>query len=383
MYFHYKKEQEMVTAEEKEELFYRLALLSAGYIGDRGFKTLFRALGSAKEVYKSPVARLKQVEGVGDAKIKALQQKIDEKRILKEIDFLEKKKITIHFLFDETYPEKLKQLPDAPVMLFSRGHFDIHHPRQIAIVGTRNNSEYGRQFTLDLIDQLKPYNVQVISGLAYGIDIIAHRHCVERQIETVAVLAHGMDQVYPAAHKDVAQSMLDRGGLITEFLTGSGPDRHNFPMRNRIVAGMADMTLVVESRIKGGALITAKLAASYNREVGAVPGRIKDERSEGCHYLIKKNIAYLIESAADIEEILGWDVQQKQAAQSKLFLQLSQEEQTVVDILKQKESMHIDELMLRCNLNYSHLASVLLSLELQDIVKAMSGKRYRISYFFN
>lgn len=373
----------MATAEEQEERFYRLALLSAGYIGDQGFKTLFRAFGSAREVYRASLARLRKVEGVGDAKIRALQQKIDEKKILKEIDFIEKKKIIVHFLFDETYPEKLKQLPDAPVMVFSKGNFDIHHPRQIAIVGTRDNSEYGRQQTRDLIDQLMPYNVQIISGLAYGIDIIAHRHCVERQVETVAVLAHGMDRIYPSVHQGVVQSMLAKGGLITEFPTGSSPDRHHFPMRNRIVAGMADMTLVVESRIKGGALITAKLAASYNREVGAVPGRVKDEKSEGCHDLIKKNMAHLIESAADIAEILGWDAQQKQAAQSKLFLQLSQEERIVIDILKQKEAMHIDELRLRCNQNYSHLASVLLSLELQGIIKAMSGNRYRMSYYFN
>lgn len=373
----------MATAEEQEELFYRLALLSAGYIGDQGFKTLFRAFGSAKEVYRASLTQLRKIEGVGDAKIRVLKQKIDEKKILKEIDFIEKKKIAIHFLFDEAYPDKLKQLPDAPVMIFSKGNFNIHHSRQIAIVGTRDNSEYGRQLTQELIDQLLPYNVQIISGLAYGIDIIAHRHCVERQIETVAVLAHGMDRIYPSVHKGVAQSLLKRGGLITEFPTGSSPDRYNFPMRNRIVAGLADMTLVIESRIKGGALITAKLAASYNREVGAMPGRVRDEKSEGCHYLIKKNMAYLIESAADIEELLGWDAQQKHAAQSKLFLQLSQEERTVIDILKQKEAMHIDELRLRCNHNYSHLASVLLSLELQGHIKAMSGKRYRISYYLN
>lgn len=364
---------------EDEELFYRLALLSAGYIGDQGFKTLYRSFGSAKSVFKASTAQLQKIEGMGSVKINELKNNIDEPKIKKEINYIQKNDIQVHFIFDDTYPEKLKQLPDAPVIIFTKGNFNLHHPRQLAIVGTRHNTEYGRQVTQELIEQLVPYNVQIISGLAYGIDIIAHRHCVDLGVETVGVMAHGMDQIYPSAHKGTAQAMLTKGGLITEFTTGTKPDRFNFPMRNRIVAGLSDMTIVVESKLKGGALITAKLATSYHREVGAVPGRLRDDRSEGCHYLIKKNIGYMIESAKDIEEILGWDTQQDPVIQSRLFQDLNGEEQMVVGIIKEKDGIHIDELMLKSKMSYSHLAATLLNLELQHIIRSMSGKRYRLS----
>lgn len=363
---------------QDEELFYALALSSIEHIGEQGFRMLVSELGSAKAVFHSSKEQLRKISGLGEFRIKALQQKINEPAIQKEMDFIRKNGIEVFYFFDKKYPKKLKEIPDAPILMFGKGNFDLNHPKQIAIVGTRDHSDYGRQVTEQIIDELADYGVQIVSGMAYGIDIIAHRKCLEKQICNIGVLAHGLDMIYPSAHKNTAKAMVENGGLLTEYKSGTQPDRFNFPMRNRIVAGLADMTLVLESKKKGGAMITAKLAASYFREVGAVPGKITDERSAGCNYLIKSNIAHVIESAADIANILNWDQVEKQAAQAKLFLDLNTDEQKLINLLKEKEGIHIDELLLKSSLGYSVLASTLLNLELQGLVRPMSGKRYRI-----
>lgn len=363
---------------DRDLLYYTMALQEKEQIGAQACKLLIQHFGSAKAVIEAPIQQLEKIEGIGTVRAQTIKSAVNNQRIETEINFIEKNNIRTHFLFDKSYPLNLKQIPDAPLLLFSKGNFDIHHPRKIAIVGTRNISEYGKHITQELILQLKPYDVQIISGMAYGIDITAHRYCVQQQVPTIGVVAHGLDKMYPSAHQSTGTTMLENGGILTEYFTGTNPDRYNFPMRNRIVAGMSDMTIVVESKKKGGALITAKLASAYNREVGAVPGKIKDERSEGCNYLIKKQIAHLIESAEDIVSILDWDQGQRQAAQARLFLDLNTEEQKLVDILRTKESMHIDEIMIKSGISYSLLASILLNLELANVVKPLSGKRYRL-----
>lgn len=366
----------MITA---EELFYALALTSIENIGEQGYKILVSELGSAAAVFQTSKEKLKKINGLGEVRIKALTQKINEAAIQKEIDFIQKHKIQVHYYYDDDYPTKLRNINDAPILLFSKGNFDLHHPRQIAIVGTREYTDYGKQATERIIAELAPYDVQIISGMAYGIDIIAHKYCVAENINNIGVLAHGLDRIYPATHTKTALAMLDNGGLLTEYKSGTQPDKFNFPMRNRIVAGLADMTLVIESREKGGAMITAKLAAAYNREVGAIPGRIFDEKSSGCNYLIRSNIAQMIGSGQDIAQSLNWDKVAQQAAQAKLFLDLSEDEQKIIQLLKEKEGIHIDELMLKSTMSYSTLAATLLQLELQGLVRPMSGKRYRIS----
>lgn len=355
-----------------------ITLLQIPNLGEAGCKLSIQKLGSPANVLKASLKELLAVEGLGLQKAQAIVSNRNSINVDSYLSIFEKNNYHFHYYFDEDYPLALKQVPDAPLLLFSKGNFDINHSRKIAIVGTRNFSEYGRAVTQELVEALIPYNVQIVSGMAYGIDIIAHRHAVANHIETVGVLAHGLDRLYPASHKSTAQSMMEKGGLLTEYLPGTNPDKYNFPMRNRIVAGLCDMTIVVESKIKGGALITAKLAASYDREVGAIPGRLKEEKSEGCNYLIKRNMAHLIEGIEDIVDLLNWDQSKKSVAQSRLFLDLNVEESKIVDLLKSKSVMHIDELMLKTNLDYSKLASNLLNLELIQIVRSLSGKRYEL-----
>lgn len=363
---------------DRVDLFYTLALLSVESLGEQKFKALVQHFGSARNVFESYDRDILKIGGMGTTILKSIRQFSNFNAIDKEIDFIEKNNIKVYYFFDKSYPKALRQIVDAPPIIFAKGNLDLNHPRQLAIVGTRNNSDHGKQTTEELIKNLAPYNVQIVSGLAYGIDIIAHRYCVENQISTVGVLAHGLDTIYPATHKQTAKLMLEHGGLITEYMTKTKPDKFNFPMRNRIVAGLCDMTVVIESKIKGGALITGKLAASYDREVGAVPGRLRDDKSEGCNYLIKRNIARLIDSAEDIVELLGWDSRPKMAAQSRLFEALSPNEKLIIDVLQQKEQMHIDELMLKTKLSHSTLAAAMLGLELQQMVRPLSGKRYML-----
>lgn len=364
---------------DRPDLFYTLALLSVENLGEQKFKALVKHFGSARNVFESYDKEILKVGGMGASILQSLRQFSNFNAIDKEIEFIEKNDIKVYYFFDKNYPKNLRQIPDAPSILFAKGNFDPDHPRQVAIVGTRNNSDHGKQTTEELIKNLAPYNVQIVSGLAYGIDIIAHRYCVDHHVSTVGVLAHGLDAMYPSVHKQTAKMMVENGGLLTEYMTKTKPDKFNFPMRNRIVAGLSEMTVVVESKIKGGALITGKLAASYDREVGAVPGRLRDEKSEGCNYLIKRNIAQLIDSAEDIVEILGWDAKPKMATQPRLFAELLPNEKLIIETLQQKENMHIDELMLKTNLNHSTLAAAMLSLELQQMVRPLSGKRYMLN----
>jgi DNA processing protein len=264
-------------------------------------------------------------------------------------------------------------------MLYTKGSVGLNPKKSVAIIGTRKNTDYGRQVTEDLVEGLKDLDITIISGLAHGIDAIAHRKALECGLPTFAVLAHGLDRIYPVAHKGLAKEIIGQGALITEHISGTNPDKQNFPMRNRIVAAMSDITIVVETDIKGGAMITAKLAASYNRDVAAFPGRATDSRSRGCNYLVKTNIAQLITGVEDLLEMMNWqrDIEKK-AVQAKLFDNLSGEELQLVKTLQGRDAVHIDELMLKAGLNSSVLASLLLSLEFQNVIRSMPGKRYAL-----
>jgi DNA processing protein len=250
----------------------------------------------------------------------------------------------------------------------------------VAIVGTRNHSDYGKQQCEKLVEDLKEQKVIVISGLAFGIDTIAHRSAIKNNLQTIGVLAHGLDRIYPTQNKSLAKQMTEQGGLLTDFMSGTTPDKQNFPKRNRIVAGMCDALVVIESGSKGGSLITAELANSYNKDVFALPGRVSDAKSEGCNYLIKNNKASLVTGANDLMELMNWLPKEKTIKkQRELFIELSADERIVVNILQQQENIQIDELYFKSNLSSSAVASALLMLEMQGIITAMPGKVYKIN----
>jgi len=362
-----------------ENLVYKIALTQAEMIGGKMARQLLNYFGSAKAVFDAPIKQLKAIDGLGEKKVNAIRSALDVKRIEQEIDFIQKHKIQTLFIDDKAYPQNLKSCSDAPVMLYYKGNADLNAPRKIAIIGTRKNTDYGARITEQLVEELRPYGVTIVSGLAFGVDVIAHRKAVQVGMSTIGVVAHGLDMIYPSQHKHIAKDMIKQGGLLTEYPSGTNPDRFNFPMRNRIVAGMCDATIVVETETKGGAMITAKLAASYDREVFAFPGRTIDLKSSGCNYLIKTNIAGMITAAKDLVEVMNWDIDGKQnVVQPKLFTHLSDDELSLAKILEGSEGMHVDELALKAIINNSKLAGLLLTMELGGIVKSLPGKRYRL-----
>ena len=302
----------------------------------------------------------------------------------KELDFIERHGILPCYYKDSNYPYRLAQCPDAPLLLYAKGNVDVNPKRVVSVVGTRMPSERGkdwcRQLVLDLALQVP--GLSVVSGLAYGIDVIAHKAALESGIPTIIVPAHGLDRIYPATHRNVAVQALERGGVLTEYTTGTEPERHHFVARNRIIAGMADAVVVVESKSKGGSLITAQMAQDYNRDVFALPGRYTDACSAGCNDLIKRNKAQLIECAEDLITAMGWEVTTKQATQTsmlELMCDLTDQQQKLVNLLRDsEEGMHINQLVMETQLAYNMVSSELVLLELQDVVKSMPGGMWRM-----
>lgn len=294
------------------------------------------------------------------------------------VEYFAKKPFQPRFFQSEHFPARLNHCDDAPLLLFSHGNMDLNALKVVSIVGTRKASEYGKAICDELLHSFAGKNIVVVSGLAYGIDIYVHQLCVKLGIPTIGVLGHGLDRVYPSVHKNTASLMLVNGGLLTEFLPGTKPDRMNFPMRNRIVAGMCDATIVIESGEKGGSLITAELANDYNRDVFAFPGDISREYSKGCNRLIQQNKAHLITESADFFRIMGWEDSPK-PAQQKLFAgELSEDERAILGLLEGKESASVDFLSLKSGLAVHVVSTSLLNLEFNGLVKALPGKRYKL-----
>ncbi|HUH32940.1 MAG TPA: DNA-processing protein DprA, partial [Daejeonella sp.] len=298
-----------------------------------------------------------------------------------ELEFIERYKIQTFFVTDKSYPARLKNCVDAPLLLYFKGKADLNSSKVISVVGTRKATEYGKELCRQLIDNLQIHDPLIISGLAYGIDSMVHKECIKHSVKTIGVLGHGLDRIYPAVHRSIAEKMLSCGGLLTEFPSTTIPDRENFPKRNRIIAGMADATIVVEASIKGGALITAELANSYNRDVFAYPGRINDEFSTGCNFLIKTNRASLITKVADLEYLLGWsEVKAKQERpQLSLMLNLTADEQKVATVLSNKGSLAVDELAIQSEMAQSKLAITILGMEMQGLIISLPGKVYKMA----
>lgn len=334
-------------------------------------------------IFHTPKRQLIKIPGVGEITANSiLQNKEALEKAQQEMDFIQKHNIQTIFYFDDAYPQRLKNCSDAPILLYYKGNAALNNTHIVSIVGTRNATPYGKQICEQLVKELQPYNVLIVSGLAYGIDHAAHAACVKNQVPTIGVLGHGLDRIYPPEHRNLAKKMLANGGLLTEFTSTAKPDSKNFPKRNRIIAGMTDATIVVETGNKGGSIITAYLAQSYNREVFAFPGRIHEPYSMGCNQLIKKNVAKLIESSEDIAYHLGWDetdVVSTKPLQRELFIELSESETVLVDLLKQTpKGLSIDKICSESSMTQNAVASCLLQLEMKNLVETMPGKRYRL-----
>jgi DNA processing protein len=359
-----------------QDLLYRLALTEVPQIGTVQARILMEYFDNAEAVFKSKKSTLEKIEGIGEMRAAAIKSFHQFKQFEKEIIFIEKYKINVLFLKDEAYPKKLLNCYDPPTLLYYKGNATLNHSKTIAIIGTRNHTEYGKQITHQLIEDLSPYEPLIISGLAAGIDALAHKRSLYHQISTIGVLGHGLDTIYPSHNKNLAKEMLQqKGGLLTEFRSGTLPDRHNFPTRNRIVAGMSDAVIVIETACKGGSMITARLAFDYHRDVFAFPGKTTDAKSEGCNQLIREQKAQLIFSGKDIAEMMGWDQQPtKVTIQKKIFDSLDKNETSIVESLEKSSSLHIDQLQLSTSLSGSILASTLLQLELKGIIRQMPGK---------
>jgi DNA processing protein len=360
---------------------YKIALTLVDGVGQMLAKRLYAHFGNAEQVFSASIGQLTSVEGIGKKTAEAIKNTKALEIAEKELKFVEKHQIEVLSIDSERYPKRLRNCYDAPLLLYYKGSADLNQQKVISVVGTRNATSYGKILCKQLTEVLKPFNVLVVSGLAHGIDAAAHKESVLAKTATVGVLGHGLDRIYPVVHRDLAAKMLANGGLLTEFMSGTNPDRENFPKRNRIIAGMSDATVVVEASIKGGALITAEIANSYNRDVYAFPGRVTDEFSEGCNFLIKTNRAGLINNPMDLIYYLGWD----EAASSKtkqvqvsLPLTLSKDEMFIAETLKES-ALSIDELALKTNIQQSKLAIVLLTLEMQGLIVALPGKLFKLA----
>ncbi len=363
-------------------LLHNIALTLVPEVGDMLAKNLIAYCGSAEEVFKASKSKLKKIPLVGEVRAAKIEEAVHKGDVLKqaeeEIAFIEKHNIQTLFFTDENYPQRLKECDDGPVMLYYKGNSNLNAEKTIAIVGTRNATDYGKEVTKKLVKDLAAQNVLVISGLAYGIDVHAHQAALDFNLQTIGVMAHGLNKIYPNQHRNIAKRMTEQGGLLTEFTSQCDFTPHNFPKRNRIVAGMTDATIVIESDVKGGAVITANIANSYNREVFAVPGKTTDRFSRGCNFLIKTFKAQIIDSAADVLEAMNW--QSSATAKPKvrqLSLSLAPLEQSIFDVLKEDESS-IDALLAKCNLTSGELSATLLDMEMNGVIVSLPGKRYKL-----
>jgi len=364
----------------KEELKYQISLTLVNGIGAVQARLLLEYFKTAEAIFKARKKELSLIEGIGEIRASQIKAFDNFSEAEDEIAFIEKHHIQALSITNKDYPQKLLHCYDAPTMLYYRGNADLNSQKSISIIGTRTNTDYGKQITEKIIEELQQHNVTIMSGLAFGIDAIAHKAAVKNQLPTIGVLAHGLDSIYPTQHKSLAKDMLLNGGLLTEFRKNTKADKHNFPRRNRIVAGMTNATIVIESSDKGGSMITAELAYNYNRDVFAVPGKITDSKSSGCLKLIQQNKAVLFTSVEQMLEELGWQQKTKNTKkQRELFIELSDDERIIVDIIKEKDTVSIDEIYLKSNLSSSSVASAILTLELQNVLICMPGKMYKLA----
>ncbi len=363
-----------------DSLLHQIALTLVPQVGAITAKNLVSYCGSAEAVFRAKRADLFKIPGIGQTLVDALQNPEPLRSAEQELEFMQKNEVTALFYTHENYPVRLRQCADSPAILYFQGSSPLllNADRVIAIVGTRQPTDYGKALCEEIVAELQPYNILLVSGLAYGVDITAHRKATALNMPNIGVLGHGLGSIYPAQHRATALKMMEYGGLLTEYISPTKPDREHFPMRNRIVTGMCDALLVVESAISGGSMISAQLAGGYEREVFALPGRVRDPKSAGCNALIKDLRAKLVESAADIASSLQWPEPGKtHTIQAKLFLDLSPGESKVLEHIRQTPDVAIDQLTLAVGLPPGEMAALLLALEFKGAIRTLPGKRYR------
>ncbi|HEV7347206.1 DNA-processing protein DprA [Telluribacter sp.] len=372
--------------DQEEEKISTLALVYTPGVGSVMIRQLISYCGGASNVFKADYKKLIKIPGIGEKAARTLLTKQGVEQGRKEWEDCQKRGIRLHFYTDADFPRRLKPLYDSPLVLYSQGKMELNAYRTVGIVGTRQVSDYGKAVTETIIKDLVPYKAVVVSGLAYGVDITAHRACLKHQLATVGVMASGLDVIYPAIHNKTAQEMKQNGGILTENPLGAKPDFRRFPARNRIIAGLSDVTIVVESARRGGSLITVEFAQNYHREVFAVPGSLMSPQSEGCHQLIKDNKAAVFTTVDEMAEAIGWN-----RAESKIpdpastspdsvpvFDGFTQEEGQVLSLLKRQGTMQLDDLSWQSGLHLGKLATLLLNLEFQGMVRSLPGKKYAL-----
>jgi DNA processing protein len=371
---------------KEEQLKFQLALTQIPKVGHQIAKKLIQRYTEVDQIFREKKSHLEKIEGIGRQIAQNISSFKNFKPIEKEIDYIQKNDVRVLFYNDVAYPSRLKEAYDAPVVLFSKGQINYNQSKALAIVGTRNPTKYGREKTEEIIAALRKLNVLVISGMAYGIDIAAHKAAIENDLNTIGVLAHGFETLYPGSHQGFVKRMLHekQGNILTEYFSYIKPEKEHFPARNRIVAGLSDAVLVVESKTIGGSLITAELANAYARDVFAIPGKASDETSQGCNKLIKTNKAALVECSEDILYLMNWqesaNPKKVKAKQTELELDLSlnPKENQVIKLISDNKTCHLDQISTLASISHAELAMLLFELEIKNKIKALPGKNYSL-----
>lgn len=364
----------------ENDLLFTLALQHVPNIGDITAKRLISHCGSAEAVLKEKKENLLKINGIGKTILKDLHQSDHLNAAESEMEFIKGNKIKVSYFKGDSYPEKLKHCIDAPILLFQSGNINLENQHIISIVGTRKITTNGMAFCEKLVETLLPYNPIIVSGFAYGTDITAHKSAIKHNLQTIGCLAHGLNTIYPKVHKKYMLDVEKNGGFFTDFWSSDKFDRNNFLKRNRIIAGLSEATIVIESAEKGGSLVTADIANSYNRDVFAVPGRVTDSQSIGCNNLIKHQKALMLSNPLDVPYILNWQLkdEKKPAVQKKLFVELDTTEKTIYNYLKDNQKQQLDTIALNCSIPIFKVASILLNMELKGVIRPLPGKLFEV-----
>ncbi|MEL4307116.1 DNA-processing protein DprA [Joostella sp. CR20] len=365
-----------------KELLFLLTMHRAPKVGDITAKKLLQHCGCAEEVFKEKKRNLLKIDGIGEYIVDMLHQKNNFMEAEQELQFLRDNNYQVVSYYEEEYPRNLRHCVDGPILMFSRGNINFNHPQQkiLSVVGTRQITSYGIAACEKFIEDISYFKPIILSGFAYGVDICAHKAAMKNGLQTIGVLAHGLNQMYPKTHAKYCSAMEENGGFISDFWSDEGPERNNFLKRNRIIAGMADATIVIESASKGGSLVTADIAASYNREVFAVPGRATDKFSEGCNNLIKTQQAHMLTSAADLVYVLGWNLEEEEkkstSVQKQLFVDMNETEQAIYSYLQKQGKQLLDVIALDCKLPIHQISATLLTMEMKGLIRPLPGKLF-------
>jgi len=363
----------------ENSLLFALALQNVSKIGDITAKKLIHHCGSAEAVLKEKKNNLLKIDGIGSIVISDLFNKHHLLEAEQELRFIKANNIVCHYFMDDSYPERLRHCIDGPIVLFQSGKITLKDQHIISIVGTRKITTHGISQCEKLVEGLSPYNPIIVSGFAYGTDITAQKAALKNNLQTIGCLAHGLNQIYPKVHKKYMVDIERYGGFFTDFWSTDEFDRNNFLKRNRIIAGLSEATIVIESAEKGGSLVTADIANSYNREVFAVPGRSTDSQSVGCNNLIKAQRAHLLSNPADVPYILNWNLEnEKKPIQKKLFVELDVDEKVIFNFLKEQGKELLDVIALKCDMPTFRVASLLLNMELKGVVRPLPGKQFEV-----